>query len=54
MPDITMCEGENCPQKETCYRYTATPSRRQSYFEKPPFKEGEFIPCGFYWYNEKG
>lgn len=32
MPDISMCHGEGCPQKETCYRYTAKPSEyRQSY-----------------------
>ena len=25
MPDITMCTG-NCPVKENCYRYMATPN----------------------------
>ena len=40
MPDISMCSGQNCPLKETCYRYKATPSKfRQSYFMNPPFKE---------------
>jgi len=40
MPDITMCWGDNCPIKETCYRYTATPSKwRQSYFAETPIKE---------------
>jgi len=37
MPDITMCEGGNCPAKSTCYRAVATPSEhRQSYFTVPP------------------
>lgn len=38
MPDITMCTGENCPKqiKEKCYRFMATPSRRQSFFVTSP------------------
>ena len=37
MADITMCEGTNCPKKETCYRFTAKPDEdRQSYFMTPP------------------
>ena len=40
MPDITMCKGGNCPIKETCYCFTATPSEwRQSYFIDVPLKE---------------
>ena len=40
MPDIAMCWGDNCPIKETCYRFTATPSKwRQSYFAETPIKE---------------
>lgn len=35
-----MCWGENCPIKETCYRFTATPSKwMQSYFVDAPIKE---------------
>ncbi len=38
MPDISMCRGGDCPKKETCYRYTATPDRRwQSYFTEVIF-----------------
>lgn len=38
MPDITMCKGGECKQKETCYRFTAIPSEfRQSYFVSPPW-----------------
>lgn len=47
MPDITMCSGEGCPLKESCYRYTAKPSEYwQSYFIDPPIKDGE---CEYYW-----
>lgn len=46
MPDITMCLGSNCPHKEKCYRYRAKPSDYQSYFMKPPIKEGK---CEYYW-----
>lgn len=53
MPDITMCYGEGCPQKESCYRYLATPDEyRQSYFTTPPVKEDK--TCDYYWkYNTK-
>jgi hypothetical protein len=44
MPDITMCDGGDCPNKDSCHRFTATPSaERQAYFTEPPWKEGE--PC---------
>jgi hypothetical protein len=47
MPDITMCPGTNCPQKENCYRYTAKPCEYwQSYFVEPPFKDNK---CEMYW-----
>lgn len=39
-PDITMCDDKECPLKETCYRFKATPSEfRQSYFSESPRKE---------------
>lgn len=51
MPDITMCKGEECPLKETCYRYIATPTINQSYFVNPPFtKKGQ---CLYYWNDIK-
>jgi len=37
MPDISMCKGEDCPLKETCYRYTAESSDYQAYFMKIPY-----------------
>lgn len=47
MADITMCLGTDCPHKETCYRFTATPNEfRQSYFVTPPIKDGK---CEMYW-----
>lgn len=47
MPDITMCPGEGCPLRETCYRYTARPTpHMQSYFVEPPYKDGK---CEHYW-----
>ena len=47
MPDITMCPGTNCPQREKCYRFTAKPSEyMQSYFMKAPIKDGK---CDMYW-----
>lgn len=38
MQDITKCEGLECPQKNTCYRYYCLASDYQSYFMKPPFE----------------
>jgi hypothetical protein len=49
MPDITMCTGERCPLKQICYRHTATPSRYQSYFAKPPVLGGT---CEYFWRAE--
>ena len=47
MPDITMCKGEQCPMKERCYRFTATPSNYQSWFAEVPFmKSGN---CNHHW-----
>ena len=40
MPDITMCNGGDCPLKETCYRYKAKPSEFQSYLAEIPYNAG--------------
>lgn len=38
MTDITMCKGDDCPKKETCYRYMAIPNEyRQAYFMTIPY-----------------
>ena len=50
MPDIAMCKGDGCLVKETCYRHTAKPSMRQSYFITPPFVEKDGVQdCDLYW-----
>lgn len=49
MPDITMCRGDGCPKKQSCYRYTAKASDYQSFFMTPPVKDGE---CDHYWEDE--
>lgn len=47
MPDISMCNGNDCPLKEDCYRYKAKPSKfRQSYFFTPPYKGTD---CEYFW-----
>ena len=47
--DITMCSGQDCPLRETCYRFTATPSEfRQSYFLNIPYNE-ETKTCEYEW-----
>jgi len=47
MSDITKCEGEGCPIKEKCTRFTATANEfRQAYFTDSPIKDGK---CEMYW-----
>jgi len=48
MPDISMCPGWDCPQKEKCHRFTATPTPdRQCYFAALPcLKNGH---CDYFW-----
>ena len=51
MPDISMCTGGKCPQKNQCYRHTAFPSEyRQSYFCDPPYK---MDGCPYFWKMEE-
>ena len=45
MPDMTMCKGEDCEARVTCYRFTATPSKHQSYFMGTPDINGG---CEYY------
>jgi len=47
MGDFTMCDGQGCELKSTCYRYKAEPSLyRQSYFTESPIENGQ---CDYYW-----
>jgi len=51
-----MCHGGNCPNKEKCYRYTATPSPYwQSWFVDYPDNkvEGDKIDCSMLWDNSE-
>lgn len=53
MPDISKCEGTNCPLKETCYRFTAKSSEyRQAYFMEVPYNHEE-SKCNHYWPNNE-
>jgi hypothetical protein len=53
MPDISMCQGKDCPLKETCYRFKAKPNELyQSYFIEPPFDKKE-KKCDYYWEDKK-
>ena len=54
MADITMCKGDRCTMKETCYRYKAKVNEyRQSYFAEAPHKdkvdEDNNTICKMYW-----
>ena len=46
MPDISMCNGDGCEAKHTCYRFTAKPSEYQSHFKPTPI---ENKGCEYYW-----
>lgn len=49
MPDISCCKGQDCPLKETCYRFTVKPDPYwQSYFGETPYNE-EKKDCDYYW-----
>lgn len=49
MADIAKCIGVSCPLKESCYRYTATPSDYwQSYFMSIPY-DNDKESCDNYW-----
>lgn len=49
MADISKCTGQNCPLKDTCYRYTSPKSMVwQSYLGKVPYDHTK-KECEFYW-----
>lgn len=35
MPDIAMCKDDTCSLHDKCYRFTATPSEYQYWFDSP-------------------
>lgn len=52
MADITKCFGDkygaSCPLKESCYRFKAPSSDRQSYFMNIPYDKKQ-KKCNHYW-----
>jgi len=47
MADITMCSGDGCSTKESCYRFKAPVNELyQSYFMDVPGKDES---CNYYW-----
>lgn len=50
MPDICMCDNEDCLIKEACFRYVAIPSPTQAYatFGAEIDFEGNLV-CDWYW-----
>lgn len=54
MPDITMCDGKGCPLKQNCYRFTAKPNERQSYFAEAPWeRDGRSKYCAHFVTDER-
>lgn len=50
MGDITKCLGDNCPIKESCYRYTSEADEWQSYSN---FYDKETKNCEYKIENDK-
>ena len=46
MADISMCEGEGCEVKNTCYRFTAKPNKFLQSYVMPTVQPGG---CDLYW-----
>lgn len=51
MADITMCKGNECTLKSSCYRFLAEKEKLdQTYFGAPPFQiTKNLVTCKFYW-----
>jgi len=50
MPDISMCENEECKFKEECYRFTAKPSEFMQAYGEFNCKNKSGIDT-FFWKN---
>ena len=49
MPDISLCNGYDCPRRNTCYRFTALPSKYEQSYINPPGKWiGRKFSCDFF------
>ena len=53
MADITMCDGNGCPQKNSCVRYLSEPDKYQSFFIIPD-KIKQSGNCEEYWESKDG
>jgi len=52
MPDITMCDNDECTLKKQCYRFMARPTKGWQAYSN--FEQGENGKCQYYWeYNVK-
>lgn len=49
MPDITMCTGKDCPKKERCYRFKATPNLIYQSFSDFKERRLEDGSCEMFW-----
>lgn len=48
--DITKCNSENCPIKNSCKRFTSKPSLMQSYFIDEPCEwYDDWFYCEVFW-----
>lgn len=53
MADISMCDGNECPQKQECYRYTAPQNPQgQAYFTFVPYDK-DAKQCTMFWNNKQ-
>ena len=49
MADISKCSGDNCPLKETCYRFTAIADEIWQTYGVFEYDDG----CSYYWKTER-
>ncbi len=47
MPDFCMCQGDDCPLKNQCYRYRAVPDLAQPYLSDLPYDFEKQVCKGF-------
>ena len=50
MPDICMCNNQNCLRKNTCFRFKTIPDTYQTYFLWDEEHDGN--DCKHYWKEE--
>lgn len=51
MPDISKCANEDCPLKNTCYRYTSKPNELWQSYNNYSYNK-ETNECKDYWKDE--